>query len=117
VVSTYPLATQALGRLKLAGLLHAGTVSVMTDPSIHPLCVASGIDLHLAQNDEATAVIWNGYGLPAVTYGPLVSPAFRPRRGVADMLAARQTHGLPLDDRLVLVAAGSFGVSVTSMRR
>ena len=63
MVSTYPLATQALGRLRLAGLLRAPAVAVMTDPSVHPLCVARGIDLHLAQNDEATSLIRDGFGV------------------------------------------------------
>ena len=110
VVSTYPLATQALGRLRLAGLLSAPAIAVLTDPAVHPLCVAPGIDLHLAQNDEATAVIRDRHGLPAVTHAPVVGPAFRPRLGPADALAARQQHGLPPDDRLVLVVAGSWGV-------
>jgi len=109
-VSTYPLATQVLGRLRLAGLLTVPAVAVLTDPAVHPLCVAPGIDLHLAPNEEATGVIRDRFGLPALTSEPLVDPAFRPRRGPADVLAARQRVGLPPDDRLVLVVAGSWGV-------
>lgn len=110
VVSTYPLASQAIGRLRLAGMLTAPAVAVLTDPAVHPLCVAPGADLHLAPNDEATAVIRDRYGLRAVTHAPFVDPSFRPGAGPAEVLAARQRLGLPLDARLALVIAGSWGV-------
>jgi UDP-N-acetylglucosamine:LPS N-acetylglucosamine transferase len=110
VVSTYPLASQALGRLRLAGRLRAPAIAVLTDPSVHPLCVAPGVDLHLAPNHEATTVVREVFGRPAATNAPIVDPAFRPRTGAADGLAARRQHGLPLDARLALVVAGSWGV-------
>ncbi len=109
VVSTYPLASQALGRLRLAGLLRAPAVAVLTDPAVHPLCVAPGIDLHLAPNDEAAEVV-RGFGLPAAVNAPIVDPAFRPSLGEPDVLDCRRRHGLPLDVRLALVVAGSWGV-------
>jgi UDP-N-acetylglucosamine:LPS N-acetylglucosamine transferase len=107
VVSTYPLASQAVGRLRLAGLLPVPAVAVLTDPSVHPLCVAPGIDLHLAPNDEAATVVRDLYGLPAATNAPIVGPAFRASH---DVRAARRRHGLPPDARLALVVAGSWGV-------
>jgi UDP-N-acetylglucosamine:LPS N-acetylglucosamine transferase len=110
VVSTYPLASQALGRLRLDGRLDAPTVAVLTDPSVHPLCVAPGIDLHLAPNAEAAEVVRRLYGLPAAVNGPIVHPAFRPARDTGEMVAARRQHGLPLDVPLALVVAGSWGV-------
>jgi UDP-N-acetylglucosamine:LPS N-acetylglucosamine transferase len=110
VVSTYPLASQALGRLRQAGRMHAPAVAVLTDPAVHPLCVAPGVDLHLALNDEATGVIRERYGLSAVTHPPLVHPAFQPIEGPVDVVAARRRLGLPLDARLALVVAGSWGV-------
>src|SRR5882724_5482522 len=110
VVSTYPLASQALGRLRLAGLLTTPVVAVMTDPSVHPLCVSSGIDLHLAPNDDATGRIRDDFGLVAATNSPIVGPGFRPCEGPHDMLDGRRRHGLPVTDRLALVVAGSWGV-------
>jgi UDP-N-acetylglucosamine:LPS N-acetylglucosamine transferase len=110
VISTYPLATQVLGRLRLAGQLHAPVVAVLTDPSVHPLCVAPGIDLHLAPNEEAAATVRTVHGLPAAANAPIVDPAFRPARDAAEVLAARRRHGLPLDTPLALVVAGSWGV-------
>jgi glycosyltransferase involved in cell wall biosynthesis len=110
VVSTYPLASQALGRLRLACLLPAPAIAVLTDPSVHPLCVAPGIDLHLAPNDEAAAVVREVFGFPAATNSPIVDPSFHPHHGPDEVRAARRRHGLPLDSRLALVVAGSWGV-------
>ena len=109
VVSTYPLASQALGRLRLAGQLTAPAIAVMTDPSVHPLCVAEGIDLHLAPNDDATARIRREFGLPAATNAPIVDPRFRPTRG-GEHGDGRRRHGLPPAGRLAMVVAGSWGV-------
>ena len=106
VVSTYPLASQALGWLRRTGRLGAAAVAVLTDPSVHPLCVASGVDLHLAQDTPDVAAILG----PAIVAGPLVDPAFRPSRGLADECDARERLRLPLVDRLAVVVAGSWGV-------
>jgi UDP-N-acetylglucosamine:LPS N-acetylglucosamine transferase len=81
----------------------------MTDPSVHPLCVAEGIDLHLAPNDDATARIRDDFGLPAVTNAPIVDPRFVPARA-DDADAGRRRHGLPPAGRLAVVVAGSWGV-------
>jgi UDP-N-acetylglucosamine:LPS N-acetylglucosamine transferase len=110
VVSTYPLASQVLGRLRLDGRLNAPTIAVLTDPSVHPLCVAPGIDLHLAPNAEAAEVVRRLHGLPAAVNGPIVDPAFSPARDIEEVIAARRHHGLPLDLPLAVVVAGSWGV-------
>jgi UDP-N-acetylglucosamine:LPS N-acetylglucosamine transferase len=110
VISTYPLASQALGRLRRSGRLAAPAYAVLTDPSVHPLCVAPGVDLHLAPNPDAAEEVRTRYGLPVAMVTPIVDPAFRPARGPEEVLDARRRHGLPLDDRIALVVAGSWGV-------
>jgi len=109
-VSTYPLASQALGWLRRTGRLDAATVAVLTDPSVHPLCLAPGVDLNLVQDtpDAATA---HGPRLgPATVVSPIVDPAFRPSRGLSDAYHARERLRLPLVDRLAVIVAGSWGV-------
>lgn len=107
VVSAYPLATQVLGRLRRTGRLAAPLVAVMTDPSVHPLCVAPGVDLHLAQNARAAQEIYALHGAPAAVVSPVVNPAFRRGQGRHD---PRQRLGLPVLERLAVVVAGSWGV-------
>jgi UDP-N-acetylglucosamine:LPS N-acetylglucosamine transferase len=41
---------------------------------------------------------------------PVVHPAFRPSRGRYETIAARRRLGLPVDERLAVVVAGSWGV-------
>lgn len=105
VLSTYPLASQVLGQLRRTGRLTAPVLAMMTDPSIHPLCVAGGVDRHLAPNLEAVAAI----GPTAALVAPVVGPAFHPRTSAAEATATRRRLGLPADRRLALVVAGSWG--------
>lgn len=109
VVSTYPLASQVLGRLRRTGRLNVPAAAVMTDPSVHPLCVADGIDLHLAPGRHTAAQI-HAMNAPVLTVSPIVDPAFRPVRDRDEKQAIRRRLGLPADERLALVIAGSWGV-------
>jgi UDP-N-acetylglucosamine:LPS N-acetylglucosamine transferase len=106
VVSTYPLASQALGRLRRSGRLTAPVVAFMTDPSIHPLCIAPGIDMHLAPGARAASTIRDLHNAPAAVVAPVVGPRFHP----GDTRAARNRLGLPCDEQLAVVVAGSWGV-------
>ncbi|WP_433288572.1 MGDG synthase family glycosyltransferase [Micromonospora sp. CA-244673] len=109
VISTYPLATQVLGRLRRCGRVTAPTAAVMTDPSVHTLCVAPGIDVHLAPGLPTAAQVQR-HGFQAVPVSPIVDPAFRPVHHNAEKAAARRRLGLPTDERLAVVVAGSWGV-------
>lgn len=106
VVSTYPLASQALGWLRATGRLAVPAVTFLTDMSVHPLWVHPGVDLHLALHEiaagQATAL-----GARARVVTPAVGPAFVPATGARDELRAR--FDLPAGP-LALVVAGSWGV-------
>jgi UDP-N-acetylglucosamine:LPS N-acetylglucosamine transferase len=110
VVSTYPLASQVLGRLRRTGRLDVPAVAFMTDPSIHPLCVAADVDVHLTPGARAADDIRALHGARAAVVGPVVDPGFRPRDGLADAYRARSRWGLPVAERLAVVVAGSWGV-------
>jgi UDP-N-acetylglucosamine:LPS N-acetylglucosamine transferase len=103
VVSTYPLASQALGRLRRRGELAVPAVTFLTDLSVHPLWVDAGVDLHLALHevaaDQARA---RGAGRVEVVR-PLVAPAFR---APPPPPAGPVVGELPV----ALVVAGSWGV-------
>jgi UDP-N-acetylglucosamine:LPS N-acetylglucosamine transferase len=110
VVSTYPLASQVLGWLRRTDRLTVPAVAFMTDPSVHPLCVAAGVDMHLAPSQAAAAEIRALQPVRAAEVGPVVDPDFRPSRGLPDAYDARQRLALPVVDRLAVVLAGSWGV-------
>lgn len=108
-VSTYPLATHALARLREEGELTAPLAVYLTDPAVHRICVAGAADLHIAPNHLARQqAIALGAGAAEVA-APLVAPAFRPATP-PERLQARQAFGLPAEGRLALVTAGSWGV-------
>ncbi|MDH6113956.1 UDP-N-acetylglucosamine:LPS N-acetylglucosamine transferase [Kitasatospora sp. MAP12-15] len=110
VVSTYPLASQALGRLRRRGALHVPVVTFLTDMSVHPLWVAEGVDLHLALHPVAAEQAVRHGAADVQVCGPLVGPACRPVRSAAERLRERARFGLPADGPVALVVAGSWGV-------
>jgi UDP-N-acetylglucosamine:LPS N-acetylglucosamine transferase len=111
VVSTYPLASQALGWLRRTGRLAAPVATFLTDMSVHPLWVASGVDLHLALH-EVAAVQARRLGAGQVSLcRPAVDPRFTPPGDAGEERAAtRARYGLPAGTPVALVVAGSWGV-------
>lgn len=111
-ISTYPLASHALSRLRLRGEFWSPVVTYLTDMSVHPLWIAPGVDAHLALHDvsAAAARALGARGVEVV--GPAVDPAFTPT-DTGTRHCNRADLGLtsPLDPRpLALVVAGSWGV-------
>jgi UDP-N-acetylglucosamine:LPS N-acetylglucosamine transferase len=109
VVSTYPLATLCLGRLRAKGRLPVPAVNFITDFGVHPLWVHRGIDLNLAVHDGPARMAAERTGRAALACGPVVSPAFEPAN-LPDRDLARAALDLSPDDRAVLVVAGSWGI-------
>lgn len=108
VLATYPLAGQVLGELRRQGRLTVPALTFLTDFSVHPLCVAPGIDAHLAVHPiSANQAVEAGASAVVVT-GPVVDARFaRCRESRAD---ARAAFALPADGRLALLVAGSWGI-------
>ncbi|WP_051969402.1 MGDG synthase family glycosyltransferase [Kitasatospora azatica] len=110
VVSTYPLASQALGRLRRSGGIGVPVATFLTDMSVHPLWVAEGVDLHLALHQVAAVQAVKHGAADIEICGPLVGPACRPARSDAEVQRERARFGLPADRPIALVTAGSWGV-------
>lgn len=108
VVTTYPLASLVLGRLRQKGRVGVPTVTFVTDFAVHPLWVHPGIDLNLCVHPNAAAIAARRTGREARAPGPMVADAFRPEPTQRE--AARAELGLAPEDRAVLVVAGSWGV-------
>lgn len=109
VVSTYPLATLCLGRLRRSGRLTVPVVNFITDFGVHPLWVHKGVDLNLAVHDTPAEHAAARSGRRTLACGPAVSPLFDPECLPA-RLTARAALGLGDDQRAVLIVAGSWGV-------
>jgi processive 1,2-diacylglycerol beta-glucosyltransferase len=108
VVSTYPLASLALGRARRKGRLTVPASTFITDFSVHPLWAARGIDLHLAVHPRSAASAHAQTGAPAVAPGPLVPETFTD--ALPSRSAARAELGIAADERVALLVAGSWGI-------
>jgi UDP-N-acetylglucosamine:LPS N-acetylglucosamine transferase len=109
VVSTYPLASQVLGRLRATGRLKVPVVTYLTDYSVHRLWVAEGVDAHTAVHDVAAAQARVLGAAQVVTVDPAVDPRFH-RRTPASRDAARAKFALPAHGALALLVGGSWGI-------
>lgn len=109
VVSTYPLSTLCLGRLRSTGRLSIPAVNFITDFGVHPLWVHKGVDLNLAIHGLPADVAARRTGRRSVFTGPAVSARFDPSCR-PDREEARARFGLAPDDQAVLIVAGSLGV-------
>lgn len=108
VVSTYPLASQVLGQMRLRGELTCPTATFLTDFSVHRLWVAEGVDAHLALHAVPAAQATRLGARGVKVSGPLVAPRFAPP-AAGGQGSARERFGLPAQGRLALLVAGSWG--------
>ncbi|BCJ36226.1 hypothetical protein Athai_37290 [Actinocatenispora thailandica] len=109
VLSTYPLATLVLGRLRRHKRLAAPVLTYLTDVSVHPLWMEQGCDCYLAAH-RITAEQITALGARRVRrVDAAVRSQFRAGRqpGQAE---ARRRLGLPATGRLALVAGGAWAV-------
>ncbi|HEX3779619.1 MAG TPA: glycosyltransferase [Pseudonocardiaceae bacterium] len=110
VVSTYPLASQVLDQLRRRNKFSAPLITYLTDPSVHPLWIAEGTDLYLAAHIGIADQVRMQGGKCVAVVAPAVRPEFHKLRSDAEKTGARTELGLPAEDKLALVASGSWAV-------
>jgi processive 1,2-diacylglycerol beta-glucosyltransferase len=108
VVSTYPLASLVLGRMRKKKWLRVPVATYLTDFAVHPLWVHPGVDLHLAVSPMSAETAAKRGGRTNIASGPLVGDRFR--EGVPEREDVRRILGIEPHERAVLVVAGSWGV-------
>jgi UDP-N-acetylglucosamine:LPS N-acetylglucosamine transferase len=108
VVSTYPLASQVLGRMRRRGKITQRVHTYLTDFSVHRLWASPDVDSHLAVHtipaEQAEQVACRDVHVVS----PLVDRRFTPVTK-ASRSAARQRWGLPHDGKIALLVGGSWG--------
>ncbi|WP_169510941.1 MGDG synthase family glycosyltransferase [Actinomycetospora chiangmaiensis] len=106
VLSTYPLATAGLARLRRAGTLTVPVTAVLCDVAPHAFWVYDGVDHYVVVDDEgAERMLDLAPDQPVTVVGPLVRRAFR-----TTPAASREQWDLPADAFVVLVSAGSMAL-------
>ena len=114
VVSTYPLASQALGQLSDEGRLRVPFVTYLTDPAVHTSWLHPAAAAHLTVTEATAAQGRADYGGSFEVAGPLVPRRFEDRPTLAELVALREQLGLLGGQHggrpVALVATGSLGM-------
>jgi processive 1,2-diacylglycerol beta-glucosyltransferase len=109
VVSTWPITTAVLARMRRGGTLPAPLVASVTDIAALYYWAAPGVDLHLISYPESEGEVRRIAG-PATRIAcvtGMTRPEFLTPRDRTD---ARRALGLPPDGPIVLVSGGGWGV-------
>ena len=106
VVSTYPLVTAALGRLRKVGRLRIPAAAIIPDYGVHPLWVDPGVDLHLVVSRHSAELAKRAGGKVSLARLP-VPDGFHsaPTRD-----NARAILGLEQKAFVALVVGGAWGI-------
>lgn len=109
VVSTYPGATEVLGRMRLRREVDAPVVSAITDLAALRFWAHPGVDLHLVTQAEAMAEVRliAGAGADVVHVRGLDDPRFADPPSRAE---ARRALDLPAGGPVIVVSGGGWGV-------
>ncbi|MBA2510844.1 MAG: glycosyltransferase [Rubrobacteraceae bacterium] len=106
VISTYPLVTAALGRLRRDGSLPAPALAIIPDYGVHPLWVIPDLDLHLVASPRSAELAAAAGGTATPVRMP-VAPGFR---DTPDREVARATLGIPEEAFVALLVGGVWGI-------
>ena len=106
VISTYPLVTAALGRLRAKGKLRVPVAAVVADYGVHPLWVVPSADLHLVVSRRSAELAARAGGESALIRMP-VAPAFRHAPSWEE---ARRVLSVPAEAFVALVVGGAWGI-------
>jgi UDP-glucose 4-epimerase len=108
VVSTYPGTTAVLGELRLRRLLDVPVVSAITDLAGLQFWAHPGVDLHTITHRESIEEVEAIAGPGSARWArPPTDPAFLAPRSHEE---ARRALDLPLDDPVVAVSGGGWGI-------
>lgn len=109
VVSTYPLASQALGHLRERGRLRVPVVTYLCDPAAHRSWIHPGVDHHWTVTEATARQGRRDYGTPMTAVGPLVPERFTrvPAERGAQL---RRELGIDPARKVALLVAGSLGL-------
>lgn len=108
VVSTYPVVTVVLARLRRTGEVKCTTVATITDLTGLFFWAQPGIDMHMVMYGESLSPVERIAGRDSVRLvAPLISDEFLEARCP---LQARRALGLPEEGRMVVISGGGWGV-------
>ncbi len=108
IVTTYPLASLALGFDRQRGKISVPVTTFVTDFAVHPLWVHPGVDLNLCVHTQPARKAAEATGRTSLAPGPLVPEKFGNK--LPERSTSRKQFGIPEDAKAALLVAGSWGV-------
>jgi UDP-N-acetylglucosamine:LPS N-acetylglucosamine transferase len=112
VVSTYPVASQALGVLRSRNLLDVTTFTYLTDPAFHQTWFHNGIDVYATPYVDAISQAPK-YHVEVNQVRPLVGEKFS-KDTTSTRIAMRQHLGIHSTELLIVIVSGSLGIGKVS---
>lgn len=109
VVTTHPFANQLLGPMRGTGQLPVPVFSYVTDFVVHPIWISPGVDTYCVVHDGTRRQAAARGAADVRVVDPLISAEFA-ASATACRRTARARFGLPEQERLALIVAGSWGV-------
>ena len=109
VASTYPLASQAIGRLLTLWKLCVPTSTYITGTSLHPIWCHPRVDRHFSCI-RAAAPAGELYGVKIQPVALLADPRFCNCRTGTDRASIRNAFGLFPDEMVIMVSGGFLGL-------
>ncbi|MGH3492219.1 MAG: MGDG synthase family glycosyltransferase, partial [Sciscionella sp.] len=110
VVSTYMLASQTLGQLKVLGRLRCPVVTFVPDPAVHRLWIHAGVEHHWAVTTTGAREASDRFGIPVRPVAALVDARFGAPVPEWRRDTLRNALDIPGGELTVLLAAGSLGL-------
>jgi processive 1,2-diacylglycerol beta-glucosyltransferase len=110
VVSTYPLASQAVGALRADGRLPVPAITYLTDPAVHVSWLHPAVDRHLTVTPATAAQGTLDYGLTFEVGGPLVPARFAALPDPLAVATVRRELAAVAGQPIALLVAGSLGL-------
>ena len=107
VVSTFHVAAQVAGLMRLRGRLDAPSLVLVTDFAAHRMWLHPGNDRYLCPDEASARSVAERTGRPAERVAPVVRPGFLRAH---DGGRLRAEAGARPGERVVLVSAGAWGV-------
>ncbi len=110
IVTTHPIGTEMASAIKSRGYANVPIISILTDFAAHQTYVSEGVDAYIVSSTEMIGqMMARGVdGTTILPYGiPVKQSFFKP----IDRQKAFETEGLNPDIPVILIMAGSFGVT------
>ena len=110
VITTHSFATELISAIKIKEKYHFPIVSIVTDFAVHKIYINNGVDAYILSSEEMVGQMVER-GIPKNMVFPYGIPIKKEFLNKIDRQKAFEEEGLDPDIPVILIMAGSFGVT------